>query len=985
MSSYVFELSDVSIANGDDTLYINNSDSVFGVIPGSMLWIDSNRPRFVQSVDNTARTVTLTANWDGDSVINQPATIVPLPTQEQHQKAVDEVTRVSINAELLLNRFLGLEGQYQTFITSKFNSIQSLMQGRVSKPTLADLNADLTHPKDTLAEVWDDPTKENNGLYGKLGASGSGSWKRSEYDTLLTIPAATKLNDDISAINRLIYREVLETSVNTEFAWGVADRDDKLALAIDKEGKVHLQLTDTYQREVASNAFEAMSLPGAFAWGVVDERSRLALGVDDEGKTTLQLADSVLSTIFQGAKDSFTISEKTEIADLAFDRFADAYFVWGVVDDANNIAIGLDKDGKTHVDLPENYKTHIGQYAYSPVGQPGNYVWGIVDDQSKLALGVTDDGYVYANLSTTYQKSIADNAFEASESLQWSWGILDDNGIIGLGLTHDGQLTFTPSSAATQNIDNALHESGGVLPRFVWGVMDSRGKIALGIDRSGKVHSVGADEINASNLIKDDYAWGVVDESGRIALGVKSNGKVYFDPDPSVTGISQTVDVNTLNGPGNNYMAVVSSATTVDYLADGEGVVRGYRQRTDIDSITAMFTAKGPIEYLVATGQSLSVGGGASENMPGTEIFTTTAPAPHYAFMFDTGTRGAMWSTFSPLTVSDLVPAYEQFNGTNQGETQGSGMMRALHRHNESSSTPLQTYLYRSHGAGGARIQDLQKDSGYPMFANGLAECVRAQEMAALYNRELIMRAFTFTQGEQNRSTDLATYYNLLNTLINDYQAEYAAILPATNPTLVCIIDQLAAAEDGGPSDVPLAHLAMARDRADTYISTPKYMFEYSGPVHLVPKYYSILGEYQARVWRTLFVDQQIWQPVWPLSVTRNANVIDILCHVPTPPLVIDTDILPAAPDFGFIFSDDSGNTPAITSVEIVAGSTIRITLASTPAGSNKTIEYANSGPGATGRAGAWGNIHDSDTEMSQTDSSFPLYNWLVIFNEVIA
>ena len=102
MSSYVFELSDVSIANGDDTLYINNSDSVFGVIPGSMLWIDSNRPRFVQSVDNTARTVTLTANWDGDSVINQPATIVPLPTQEQHQKAVDEVTRVSINAELLI-------------------------------------------------------------------------------------------------------------------------------------------------------------------------------------------------------------------------------------------------------------------------------------------------------------------------------------------------------------------------------------------------------------------------------------------------------------------------------------------------------------------------------------------------------------------------------------------------------------------------------------------------------------------------------------------------------------------------------------------------------------------------------------------------------------------------------------------------------------------------------------------------------------------
>lgn len=104
MSSYVFELTDVSIANGSDTLQINNSDSVFGAIPGSMLWIDSYRPRFVQSVDNTARTVTLTANWDGADVVNKPATIAPLPSFSAHQSAVDAIVAATQQAVLVNGR-----------------------------------------------------------------------------------------------------------------------------------------------------------------------------------------------------------------------------------------------------------------------------------------------------------------------------------------------------------------------------------------------------------------------------------------------------------------------------------------------------------------------------------------------------------------------------------------------------------------------------------------------------------------------------------------------------------------------------------------------------------------------------------------------------------------------------------------------------------------------------------------------------------------
>lgn len=45
-------------------------------------------------------------------------------------------------------------------------------------PTLAALNADLTKPANSMAWVTGDPVAANNGVYGKIGAAGSGSWTR---------------------------------------------------------------------------------------------------------------------------------------------------------------------------------------------------------------------------------------------------------------------------------------------------------------------------------------------------------------------------------------------------------------------------------------------------------------------------------------------------------------------------------------------------------------------------------------------------------------------------------------------------------------------------------------------------------------------------------------------------------------------------------------------------------------------------------------
>jgi len=86
----------------------------------------------------------------------------------------DENTEFQINGE---NR-----ASIRKAINDQFLALKAMFNGRIAFETLADLNADLAHPEDTLAEVWND-VEANNGLYGKLGSSGTGSWKKSPYDS----------------------------------------------------------------------------------------------------------------------------------------------------------------------------------------------------------------------------------------------------------------------------------------------------------------------------------------------------------------------------------------------------------------------------------------------------------------------------------------------------------------------------------------------------------------------------------------------------------------------------------------------------------------------------------------------------------------------------------------------------------------------------------------------------------------------------------
>lgn len=69
-------------------------------------------------------------------------------------------------------------------VDSAIIAIQSLATGgHVGFATKALMTAELDYPEGTIAEVLADPTPANNGIYIKIGASGTGSWSAKVSDT----------------------------------------------------------------------------------------------------------------------------------------------------------------------------------------------------------------------------------------------------------------------------------------------------------------------------------------------------------------------------------------------------------------------------------------------------------------------------------------------------------------------------------------------------------------------------------------------------------------------------------------------------------------------------------------------------------------------------------------------------------------------------------------------------------------------------------
>ena len=68
-------------------------------------------------------------------------------------------------------------------VKDRFTELQTLVGGKLSYETKAQMDAAGAPADSQLAEVWNDPTESNNGLYGYAG----GAWTKSSYDYILNM------------------------------------------------------------------------------------------------------------------------------------------------------------------------------------------------------------------------------------------------------------------------------------------------------------------------------------------------------------------------------------------------------------------------------------------------------------------------------------------------------------------------------------------------------------------------------------------------------------------------------------------------------------------------------------------------------------------------------------------------------------------------------------------------------------------------------
>lgn len=440
-------------------------------------------------------------------------------------------------------------------------------------------------------------------------------------------------------------------------------------------------------------------------------------------------------------------------------------------------------------------------------------------------------------------------------------------------------------------------------------------------------------------------------------------------------------------GPGSldgDSLAPLPRLERIVKVSGGRVLPLVYREDSDYPPTLVVDSPGVPLLAILHNGQSLCAGGGARMLRPGARAVTTEPPHPSRALMFDTGTLTPPFIRVRESEYADLVPARED---PDAGESQGSSMLRWLLR-----TAADETFVYRSVGVGGQRIDQLNR--GSLPFENLLNAATAAARLGIVYGRPgARVIASPWTQGEADRKArrSRSDYRDMLISYAGDVNAIIGSMLDQKE-TVWVTVDQLAGAADGTPpSDVALAQLDAAEAEGNNVLlACPKYMlrppFGLIGNVHLSPLGYALIGEYHAKAiahsWRpsncgpTKKADGKplTWLGPDRKGLRRVGRDVFLPLLGAVGQLVIDADALPPAPNFGF-------GHPAGISLVDVAGGILRIQLRSNDVGRlTYALEPMPNMP-ANGRPGCWGNVRDCDKSESFAVPGMQLHNWLAAFD----
>jgi hypothetical protein len=403
------------------------------------------------------------------------------------------------------------------------------------------------------------------------------------------------------------------------------------------------------------------------------------------------------------------------------------------------------------------------------------------------------------------------------------------------------------------------------------------------------------------------------------------------------------------------------------------------------------------VNHVLSTGQSNSV---ANDGVP---VLSKTQPYGN--LMFDTGVMtssscdGDGCRTYQEPT--SFVPLVEGDTFFYPVETMSSGLANQV-----AKLSGDHVMLVSVHGRSGNSYGCLRKggcgwwpDRGYVVpFEDGMRQVADAKRIATKMGKSYVVRAVTAIHGEHDHyayasgdsafpmpgtdgTSTIRDYSDALLEWQRDYEDGARAITGQTLPVPL-FINQYSHWNNVPTTKIAYMQLdAHVRSSGKVVVVGPTYVLGYTSRcLHFTNHGERQLGEYFAKAYRRVVIEGRRWEPLRPVSVAIEGNVVTAKFLVPSPPLVFDHDRVDDPGSEGFEWYDDSEAPPSITNVAITGSDTVRVTLSAPPTGGDRRLRYAYTFRGCSGTGSiARGTLRDSDPTPSA--AGYDLYNWAVHFD----
>ncbi|MBB5440354.1 hypothetical protein HDC92_004055 [Pedobacter sp. AK017] len=298
-------------------------------------------------------------------------------------------------------------------------------------------------------------------------------------------------------------------------------------------------------------------------------------------------------------------------------------------------------------------------------------------------------------------------------------------------------------------------------------------------------------------------------------------------------------------------------------------------------------------------------------------------------------------------------------------------------------------------GRGATSIVDL--DKGSEAYIKFLDEIKEAYETAQDKGWNFVVPAFCWMQGEDDIVWKKSTNYKKdLEQFQTDLNKDIKAITKQRR-NVICIAYQtncLTLSKDFKANDfksretsVPQAQLELIRDNSFFMASGPTYPYSFAGGerVHLDGLSQKRLGYLAGLSVVRLLESQPGGKGLTPEKFRISGNTAEITFNVPSPPLVLDTNAVLKAANYGFSVID-STNTNILNKVSL-QNNKVMLYCKKSPSGCK--IRYAVNGIKEKSgyRYGPRGNVRDSQG-ITQTATIlkqvYPLHNWCYQFDILV-